>query len=1340
MTRNTNTASVGEEKRAQAGSGDRAEPIPSYSETPPVVVQDGLHSLTAMPDRAELGAEEEVPPAYSEFHDRLSLHQAGFDAGAVVTDDGRVNININQTSRQLADIIAPTLRNQLSRDARIASEAPLPPAYIPTSLGGQPGQDPPPQLNVVIQIVGSRGDVQPFIALGQILKNTYGHRVRIATHATFQKFVEENGLEFFCIGGDPAELMAFMVKNPGLMPGFDAVKSGEITKRRKGIEEIVWGCWRSCIEAGNGMGPAPRLERGRGATGSDGSNPMVMDAANKPFVADAIIANPPSFAHIHVAEKLGVPLHLMFTMPWSPTRAFPQPLANIQSSNTDPVTTNYVSYALVEMMTWQGLGDVINRFRAKVLDLEPLSLLWAPGVLTRLRIPYTYCWSPALIPKPSDWGNHIDVAGFFFLDLALNYTPEPDLAAFLEAGPPPVYIGFGSIVVDDPDALTKTIFEAVAETGVRALVSKGWGGLGADSLGIPDGVFMLGNCPHDWLFQHVSAVCHHGGAGTTAAGINAGKPTIIVPFFGDQPFWGAMVARAGAGPDPIPYKKLTTEGLAEAIRVAMKPETQARAKELGAKIREEQGADVGGQSFHQHLDVDKLRCSVAPSRVAVWRVRRSQAGLSALAAAALVEGGFLQYSDLKLFRSREYSTEDEPWDPISAVTSALVGDIGSIGMAVADFPRDIFNAARGPKKAQESSENVASTTGNAGPADASSADARSQTPTGASQVQATNESTTSLVPSVTASTASTASATSSERPATPKRVQSESSTSQGQGAASPSMNENIERALGAGKSINNIVSTGVKTPMNFCMGLARGFRNAPKLYNDDTVRKPEKVNSLETGLKVAGKEFGLGMYDGISGLVTQPLRGAQKEGGLGFLKGFGKGIGGLVLKPAAAVWSLPAYTMAGLHAEIRSLFAQSAQNYIVASRISQGNEDLKRASPEEKEDIEVRWLSQKDQLKGFYNWRQKEKGKSRDPSPMRTETHESLSTESNALDEPPRTGWFQTRNMSYDERKQLQERKKAWKKRQAEAASTLTSGPYVTEELGSRTGTTSEYDEDFEQAIQAAVRETSRGDNVEDARIEQAIRSSVREMRNRSTSSVSSVSGPSTTRSISSTRATSSSGGHYGFPSDVKRQVPFSPDDFENITDEEYQSLIAQAVQLSVAEDHKEDIRMRDLEEEDEDDEDYKQALERSRTDQITPTPQDDEQFKKALEASQAEHAARAQQGHDGADDEEALRKAIEASQSAHARPTPNAGDEEELKRAIEESERAHREELARVNAQKTEEEIVMEYVKKQSLAEAQIRSKGKGREPALDEDEELRMAIKESMKASGKAGESSGA
>lgn len=144
-----------------------------------------------------------------------------------------------------------------------------------------------------------------------MLKNDYGHRVRVATHATFQDFVLENELEFFSIGGDPAELMAFMVKHPGLMPGIDALKSGEISKRRKGIQEMLLGCWRSCIEPGNGSGP-PLKPHGRNEP-LDLSAGLPGDETEEPFIADAIIANPPSFAHIHIAEKLGIPLHMMFT-------------------------------------------------------------------------------------------------------------------------------------------------------------------------------------------------------------------------------------------------------------------------------------------------------------------------------------------------------------------------------------------------------------------------------------------------------------------------------------------------------------------------------------------------------------------------------------------------------------------------------------------------------------------------------------------------------------------------------------------------------------------------------------------------------------------------------------------------------------------------------------------------------------------------------------------------------------------------------------------------------------------------------------------------------------------
>ncbi|EOO01223.1 putative glycosyltransferase family 28 domain-containing protein [Phaeoacremonium minimum UCRPA7] len=743
-------------EQAQAAAAAQTDPTRATRQEVPLQKIDLI-----TPD---VGEDDIPPPTYGEIYGEIREDKDGMGTSARVTDDGRVNIRINQFNRRLSQIFTPTLRQQVqsAQDSR-----PPPPPYIPSSLGGDEGIPPPPPLNIVIQVVGSRGDVQPFVALGKVLKDTYGHRVRLATHPNFKGFVQENGLEFFSIGGDPSQLMAFMVKNPSLIPGFRSLLSGDVGRRRRDVAEYIRGCWRSCYEAGDGMD----LRATDDDLANFPENYPGSEATARPFIADCIIANPPSFAHIHCAEKLGVPLHIMFTMPYSPTQAFPHPLANIQSSNADPQLTNYISYAMIEVLSWQGLGDIINRFRAKCLGLDPISLMWAPGMLQRLKVPHTYCWSPALIPKPKDWGSYISISGFYSLNLATNYTPAADLQAFIDTGPPPVYIGFGSIVLDDPDAMTELIFETARKTGQRVLLSKGWGGMGMDGLRIPDGVFMLGNTPHDWLFQHVSCVVHHGGAGTTAAGITAARPTVVVPFFGDQPFWGTMVARAGAGPDPIPHKQLTADKLADAINFCLKPESLERARELANKIAMERGSDVGAQLFHQYLEVDRLRCALAPSRPAAWRIKRTQVRLSAFAACTLANADLLDFHDLKLFRPQEYETDQGPWDPISG----------------------------------------------------------------------------------------------------------------------------------------------------------------------------------------AGKEFGLGWYDGVTGLVTQPWKGAQKDGASGFLKGIGKGMGGFIAKPGAGVLGILGYTMKGIHKEVQKLFGANVQNYIVVSRAAQGYEEWLQSSDIEKQDVIDRW-------------------------------------------------------------------------------------------------------------------------------------------------------------------------------------------------------------------------------------------------------------------------------------------------------------------------------------------------------------------------------------------------
>ncbi|GAV70668.1 UDPGT domain-containing protein/Glyco_transf_28 domain-containing protein [Cephalotus follicularis] len=441
-----------------------------------------------------------------------------------------------------------------------------------------------PPLQIVMLIVGTRGDVQPFIAIGKRLQD-YGHRVRLATHSNFKEFVLTAGLEFYPLGGDPKVLAGYMVKNKGFLPSGPS----EIPIQRNQIKEIIYSLLPACKD--------PDIDSGI------------------PFKADAIIANPPAYGHTHVAEALKIPLHIFFTMPWTPTSEFPHPLSRVKQP------AGYrLSYQIVDSFIWLGIRDMINDVRKKKLKLRPVTYL-SGSQGSDSDVPYGYIWSPHLVPKPKDWGPKVDVVGFCFLDLASSYEPPESLVKWLEAGPKPIYIGFGSLPVQEPEKMTQIIVEALEKTEQRGIINKGWGGLG--NLAEPkDSIYLLDNCPHDWLFLRCKAVVHHGGAGTTAAGLKAACPTTIVPFFGDQPFWGERVHARGVGPQPIPIDEFSLPKLVDAINYMLDPKVKDRAVELAKAMENEDGVTGAVKAFLKHLPRKKSEPEPSPDPSSFFSFRR----------------------------------------------------------------------------------------------------------------------------------------------------------------------------------------------------------------------------------------------------------------------------------------------------------------------------------------------------------------------------------------------------------------------------------------------------------------------------------------------------------------------------------------------------------------------------------------------------------------------------------------------------------------------------------------------------------------------------------------------
>ncbi len=397
------------------------------------------------------------------------------------------------------------------------------------------------------------GDTQPFVALAARFKQQ-GHTVKLAARPDFAGLAASYGIEFAALGNPYKSLL----RNEEVATAID---SGNM--------------FRMIVKQASDANQRKAFLQG-----------LDTDAISAVEGADAIIYKSSWIPFYSIAEKLGVPSAAAMFMPLTRTSSFPSFL--IGGGKDRGTTINSLLWRITEQFIWQVARNFDNKMRGELLGLPRLPLL-GPSARQLERTPLFYAYSPTVIPRPADWPDRIHVTGFWFSDPPPGWTPPRDLVAFLESGPPPVYVGFGSMPCGSAEDTLKLILKALELSHQRGVLLSGWAGIGEDRK-LPEYALGVESVPHSWLFPRMSAVVHHGGAGTTGAGLRAGVPSIVTPFVADQPNWASRIEALGVGPRAIPFRELTAELLADAIRQATSDTAmRQRASALGERIRHEDG-------------------------------------------------------------------------------------------------------------------------------------------------------------------------------------------------------------------------------------------------------------------------------------------------------------------------------------------------------------------------------------------------------------------------------------------------------------------------------------------------------------------------------------------------------------------------------------------------------------------------------------------------------------------------------------------------------------------------------------------------------------------------------
>ena len=414
------------------------------------------------------------------------------------------------------------------------------------------------RMRVTIVAIGTRGDVWPYLALGLGLQRA-GHVVTIATHVEFGTDIQKLGLGYRGVGGSPREALASPAGQRWLESGRNPFA-------------FLWWRQRSVV---------PVIAAG------------VSDLIDACSDAQAVLFSPFGLPAARAALRKGVLCLGLEGMPIGSTRARSHLLVDGGRSLGGPV--NLLTHSLVDRVARLQLRPALE----SVDRLLNCSVMPGSAPYQNRPVPMLYAYSPRVSPRPADWPGWRHVTGYWFLEPAADFTPPRALVEFLEAGPPPVWVGFGSMVARDAERLTGLVLAALRRVGQRGILQSGWSELGQRAAG-PD-FHVIGAVEHHWLFPRVAAVVHHGGGGTTAAGLRAGVPSVLTPFFFDQFYWANRVQALGVGPAPIPHRRLTVDGLAAALHQATTNSSiRTRAATLGHELRAENGVARAVELFEAY--------------------------------------------------------------------------------------------------------------------------------------------------------------------------------------------------------------------------------------------------------------------------------------------------------------------------------------------------------------------------------------------------------------------------------------------------------------------------------------------------------------------------------------------------------------------------------------------------------------------------------------------------------------------------------------------------------------------------------------------------------------------